>query len=102
MRALFLSLVLAMATVGITATSALADHHHGRGYSGSAWDGGSHWRGGYWYGGSYYVYPPNYGGYYAPYYGGYYYSPAWGAYVGPGYHHRHHRQSQLARNRPTL
>ena len=41
MRALFLSLVLAMATVGVTATPALADHHHGGSYGAPAWRGRS-------------------------------------------------------------
>jgi hypothetical protein len=97
MRAIFLSLVLALTTLGAAATPALADHHQDGKYAAPAWRGGTYWRGGsyyywprpYWYGYSYYGNPGHYG-YSAPYYG--YYFPRynyWG-----GHHeteHHHHR-----------
>jgi hypothetical protein len=95
MRAIILSLVLAFATLGATATPALADHHHDGKYAAPTWRGDTYWRGGsyywrgypYWYGGSYYS--PGYY-YYPPHYGGYYYRgyPYWGGHHDRDLHHR--------------
>jgi len=97
MRALFLTIVLGIASLGwIALTPSHAEARYGRGgwYRGypayyGGWRGGSHWRG--WYGGSPYYYPayryrwyPRYYGYSYPLYGSYYYSPGFVPYYSPG------------------
>ena len=97
MRALFLAVVLGIATLGVMAVNpSRAQAQGGPGYYSNTypvryWRGGSRWRGG-----SHYYYPRYYGGYYRGYYPGYYggyypgyyrpyYYPGYSNYYSPGY-----------------